>query len=98
MARKESKPRKDPFVRGAERLLATIKDMQDSIASESDPDRRRYTARLLRVALKKIAQCRKLFEVFSKHPDLGPGLREQIRIFLLIEDECRREPWRRRPN
>lgn len=81
----------------AERVLATIKSMQESIASETDEARRKQTARLLRVALKQFAKYRRTLEALSLHPDFAPELRQQIQLFLMLEDECRVETQGRRP-
>jgi len=81
----------------AEQVLATIRSMQESIASESDESRRKHTARLLRVALKQFAKYRRRLELLSLHPDLAPELQEQIQLFMMLEDECRAETQGRRP-
>jgi hypothetical protein len=90
-------PRKNSSQREAERLLATIRSMKDEMLDEPDPARRRYTARLLRVAHRQVAAYLKGLQILSAHPDLGPGLEQQVQLFMLLEDECRPGNRRRRP-
>jgi hypothetical protein len=95
--KRKSAPWEDPLLKGAERLLATIRGMKELLREESDPAQSEHTLRLLRAARRKFAVCRRGLEIFRDHPQLGPAIRDQINLFLLIEHECRVEDQRPRP-
>jgi hypothetical protein len=85
------------LLRQAERVLARVRRISQSLVEEPDPERRRETRRLLRWTYRQFAEYRKGLEALREHPDAGPALERQIQIFFLIEDECRPDARGRRP-
>lgn len=85
------------LLRQAERVLARVRRISQSLADELDPERRRETRRLLRWTYRQFAEYRKGLESLRDHPSAGPELEKQIQLFFLIEDECRPASRRRRP-
>lgn len=87
------------LLKQAERVLATVRRISQSLAADQlDPERRRKTRRMLRWAHRQFAAYRKDLEALRDHPYAGPALEKQIHMFMLIEDECRPvvEPFARR--
>jgi hypothetical protein len=85
------------LLRQAERVLARVRRISQSLAEELDPERRLETRRLLRWTYRQFAEYRKGLEALRDHPSAGPELEKQIQLFFLIEDECRPRARRRRP-
>ena len=85
------------LLKQAERVLATVRRISQSLSDEINPERRRETRRVLRWAHRKFAEYREGLEALRDHPYAGPALERQIQLFILIEDECRPDSRRRRP-
>lgn len=79
------------------RVLARVRQIRKSLSDETDPEERQRTIRLLNGARRKFAAYRKSLEAFREHPSIGRDLEGQIRLFLLLEDECRVETQEQRP-
>lgn len=83
--------------RQAERVLARVRRISQSLIDEPDPERRREPRRILRWTYRQFTEYRKGLEALRDHPSAGPALEKQIQLFFLIEDECRPAARWRRP-
>jgi len=85
------------FRKEAERALAQLRDIRLSATEDCDPEQQRKSLKLLKSAARKFAKHRKMLEALRKHPDAGAELEEQIRVMLLLEDECQAGGKQRQP-
>lgn len=87
----------DKMQRGAERLLADIREIKAALAEEDDPDEQRHLRRLLRGIRRKVTGHRGWLKSLRKDPRAGSDLEAQIALFVMLEHECRLEEPRERP-
>jgi hypothetical protein len=99
-SRRDPKRGRDPdraLVRQAERVLARVRRIRLSLTRETDPERRSQTRRLLKWARQEFGWYREGLEMLRSHPLAGEALESQIRLFALLEDECRTDRPEARP-
>lgn len=65
------------LLRQAERVLARVRRISQSLSDKPDPERRRETRGLLRWTYRQIADYRKGLEALRDHPDAGPAARRR---------------------
>jgi hypothetical protein len=83
--------------RGAERLLADIREIKAALAEEDDPDEQRHLRWLLKGIHRKVTRHRVRLESLRDDPRAGSELEAQIALFVIIEHECRVDEERERP-
>jgi hypothetical protein len=87
----------DKIQRGAERLLADIREIKAALAEEDDPDEQRHLRRLLKGIHRKVTRHCAWLESLRKDPRAGTELEAQIALFIMLEHECRLDEKRERP-
>ena len=87
----------DKIQRGAERLLADIREIKAAFAEEDDPDEQRHLRRLLKGIRRKVTGHRAWLESLRADPRAGSDLEAQIALFVMLEHECRLDEPKERP-
>ena len=87
----------DKVQRGAERLLADIREIKAALAEEDDPDEQRHLRRLLKGIRRKVTGHRAWLESLRADARAGPDLEAQIALFVMLEHECRLDEQGERP-
>lgn len=87
----------DKIQRGAERLLAEIREIKAALAEEDDPDEQRHLKRLLKGIRRKVIGHRAWLESLRADPRAGSDLEAQIALFVMLEHECGLDEPRERP-
>jgi len=87
----------DNVQRGAEPLLADIREIKAALAEEDDPDEQRHLRGLLKGIRRKVTGHRAWLESLRKNPRAGSELEAQIALFVMLEHECRVEEQGGRP-
>lgn len=87
----------DKFQHEAERILAQLRSIKNSLADESDPDERKHTMKLLKNARRKLTAHRESLEALRANSYAGSELEEQIQLIGMLEDECRTDDADKRP-
>ena len=88
---------RDKVQRGAERLLADVREIKAALAEEDDPDEQRHLRWLLKGIHRKVTRHRVWLESLRDDPRAGSELEAQIALFVMIEHECRVDGERQRP-
>jgi hypothetical protein len=83
--------------RGAERLLADIREIKAALAEEEDPDEERRLRRLLKGVRRKVTGHRAWLESLRADARAGSDLEAQIALFVMLEHECRLDEEGERP-